>query len=510
MARGSLAVTIGSAAAVAVAVLILAPLAAVLARAGGAGWPSPADWAAVRFTLIQAALSAGLSCALAIPVARALARRRFPGRDAIILLMGAPFILPVIAAIAGLLALFGRNGLLNTALTGMGLPPVDVFGLHGVLLAHVFFNLPLAVRLLLDGWRAIPAERFRLAAQLDLPSGALFRLIEWPMLRERVPGILAVIFAICLSSFAVVLILGGGPAATTIELAIYQAFTFDFDLATAATLAALQLALVAMAAGLAMRFAQAGGMGSGMDRPVRIWQTSRSLKAQDMLVLGAATVFVCLPMCLLVLRGLSSIALIPSTVWQAAGTSIAVSLASTALAVCLGLALVLPRRDRIEMVGLLTLAVSPLVLGTGLFLLLRPFTFPGNHVLAITAVVNAAAALPFVLRGLAPDLRATEQEFGRLADSLNLTGWARLRWLILPRLRRPLGFSAGLAAALSMGDLGVIALFPPPDTATLPLQIYRLMGAYRMEAASAASLLLVALSFGLFALFDRLGRHADT
>ena len=158
---------------------------------------------------------------------------------------------------------------------------------------------------------------------------------------------------------------------------------------------------------------------------------------------------------------------------------------------------------------MMTHAASALVLGTGLFLLLRPFTYPGNHVLAITAVVNAASALPFVLRSLSPDLRAAEADWGRLADSLNLTGWSRLRWLILPRLRRPLGFAAGLAAALSMGDLGVIALFPPPDAATLPLQIYRLMGAYRMETAAAASLLLVALSFGIFALFDRIGRHAD-
>lgn len=508
MARGAFAVTLGGAAALAVAALVLAPLAAVLLRAGGAGWPSPADWAAVRFTIMQAGLSALFSGVLAIPVARALARRRFPGRGAMILLMGAPFILPVIAAISGLLALFGRGGLVNQGLALLGLPDIGIFGLHGVLLAHVFFNLPLAVRLLLDGWRAIPAERFRLAAQLDLPPGAVFRLIELPMLRERLPGILAVVFAICLSSFAVVLILGGGPAATTIELAIYQAFTFEFDLATAATLAALQLVIVTGAAVLALRAARGNGVGAGLDRPFSTWSVSRWLAVQDALILTGAALFVGLPFLMLVVRGLPSVALMPVAVWQAALTSLAVSLVSMALAVALALALALPRRDAIESVGLMALAASPLVLGTGLFLLLRPFTFPGNHVLAITAVVNAASALPFVLRSLSPDLRAAEAGYGRLADSLDLTGWARLRWLILPRLRRPLGFGAGLAAALSMGDLGVIALFPPPDTATLPLQIYRLMGAYRMEDAAAASLLLVVLSFGLFAIFDRMGRHA--
>ena len=64
----------------------------------------------------------------------------------------------------------------------------------------------------------------------------------------------------------------------------------------------------------------------------------------------------------------------------------------------------------------------------------------------------------------------------------------------------------GLAAAFSMGDLGVIALFADVDRGTLPLRIYELMGAYRMQTASAAALLLLALTLGLFWLFDKGGR----
>ncbi|MGC0224055.1 thiamine/thiamine pyrophosphate ABC transporter permease ThiP [Pseudooceanicola nitratireducens] len=501
---------LGGAAALLVAALILAPLAAVLWRAGGAGWPGPADWAALRFTLLQASLSAILSAAFAIPVARALARRRFAGRAALITLMGAPFILPVIVAIAGLLTIFGRNGLVNSALGALGLPPIDIFGLHGVLLAHVFFNLPLAVRLLLEGWRAIPAEHFRLAAQLDLSPATIFRTLEYPMLRARLPGICAVIFAICLSSFATVLILGGGPAATNVELAIYQAFTFDFDLGRAAVLSALQLILVAAAAVLALILAGNGTAAPGLDRLVQRWDGAGGLRLWDAAVLTLATAFVALPIALVLGRGAASVLSLPASIWMAAGVSLLVALASAAISVLLALALALPRRRRFEAVGLMTLAASPLVLGTGLFLLIRPFTFPGNHVLAITALVNAAMALPFVLRSLSPEIRQIEATYGRLSDSLGLSGWHRFRWLLLPRLRRPLGFATGLAAALSMGDLGVIALFPPPEAATLPLEIYRLLGAYRTEAAAGASLILTALSFGLFLLFDRMGRHADT
>lgn len=70
-----------------------------------------------------------------------------------------------------------------------------------------------------------------------------------------------------------------------------------------------------------------------------------------------------------------------------------------------------------------------------------------------------------------------------------------------------MGFAAGLAAALSMGDLGVIALFADQDHATLPLQMYRLMGAYQMQAAAGAALLLILLAFGAFWMCDAWGRR---
>ena len=199
----------------------------------------------------------------------------------------------------------------------------------------------------------------------------------------------------------------------------------------------------------------------------------------------------------------------PDQVWRDAGVSIMMALTSTLIAIGLALAMANLARHRrgIEAVGLLGIAASPLVIGTGMFLLINPFSDPARWAFAVTVAVNALAALPFALRVLVPALRHVEQDFGPLADSLGLTGYARLRWLILPRLRRPLGFSAGLAAALSMGDLGVIALFADPERATLPLQILRLMGAYRMEAAASAGLLLLTISLLLFWLFDRGGRR---
>ena len=113
-----------------------------------------------------------------------------------------------------------------------------------------------------------------------------------------------------------------------------------------------------------------------------------------------------------------------------------------------------------------------------------------------------------LFRLLLPETRALCAGYDQLCATLNLHGAARLRFVTLPRLARPLGFGAGIAAALSMGDLGVITLFASEDSATLPLVIQRLAGAYRMEQAAAASLVLILASFALFWLCDTGGRRA--
>lgn len=500
----------GWVAAALVASVVLLPLLAVFWRAGGGSMPGPSDWAALRFTVLQALLSALFSVVLAVPVARALARRRFRGRGLLVTLMGAPFILPVIVAVLGLLAVFGRAGIVNQALGGIGLPPVQIYGLHGVVLAHVFFNLPLATRFLLQGWQGIPSERFRLAASLGFGPSDVFRQLEMPMLRTTLPGAAMVIFAICLSSFAVALTLGGGPRATTVELAIYQAFRFDFDLGRAAVLAVIQMAVVTVAALLAFRFGHINGFGRGLDRPFRRWEAEVwHLRILDALALVCAALFLLIPLAAVVWRGLPGLLDLPVQVWRAAIVSVVMALSSTLFAIILALCLayLALARHRTEAIALIGVAVSPLVIGTGLFLLINPFSDPARWAFVLTSLVNALAALPFALRVLVPALRDIVRDYGPLADSLGMSGLSRLRLLVLPRLRRPLGFSAGLAAALSMGDLGVIALFADPERATLPLEILRLMGAYRMDTAAGAGLLLLAISLFLFWTFDRGGRR---
>ncbi|MEM7520989.1 MAG: thiamine/thiamine pyrophosphate ABC transporter permease ThiP [Pseudomonadota bacterium] len=503
---------LGIAAAVLTAAAILLAGVGIATRIEPGAGLAPGDLGAIRFTIWQALLSALLSVGFAIPVARALARRSFRGRGALVTLLGAPFILPVIVAVLGLLAVFGRNGWVNTVFAALGLPTISIFGLHGVVLAHVFFNLPLATRLILQGWQTLPAERFRLAAQLRLTPWAIFRTLEWPMLKQIVPGVAALIFVICLTSFAVALTLGGGPRATTVELAIYQAFRFDFDLGRAAILSLVQLVVAGGAALTTLWLIPKVSLGGGMDRALTRWDAKAGAqRVVDAFVIAAAAAFLLMPLCAVVLRGAKGLFMLPDQVWGATLSSLTVAAISVGLLLLLAVPMAAwiasKRAGGIEAIGLLGLAASPLMIGTGWFILINPVTAPATLALPVTALVNALMSLPFCLRILVPPLRNTMRDYSRLTQALGMQGWALWRWIYLPRLAAPLGFAAGLTAALSVGDLGVIALFADGERATLPLQMYRLMSAYQMEAAAGAALLLLLMALGLFWACEAGGRR---
>ncbi|MHA3916162.1 thiamine/thiamine pyrophosphate ABC transporter permease ThiP [Halovulum sp. GXIMD14793] len=478
-----------------------------------------AEWAAIRFTLFQALLSALLSCALAIPLARALMRRRFAGRTLLITLLGAPFLLPAIVTVTALLTIWGRAGLISQGVQAMGGPPLSIYGLPGILLAHVFFNLPLATRLLIQGWQSVPSEQFRLVAQLGMGPGAVLRFIEWPILRNVLPGAFVLVFLLCMTSFAIVLTLGGGPSASTIELSIYQALRFDFDPSAAARLALVQFAICGSIALIILRIARPLDLGARF-RPPERWDRPGGwrLAADTGLILGVI-LFLGVPLAMLAICGGPALLDgLPAGIWSALGLSITIAITSALLSAAMALALaalILRLGQRAawgaEAVGLIMLAASPFVIGTALFVVLNPLVSPFAMALPVTGLINAVMSLPFALRAMLPALAGIKASHGRLADSLGVSGWNRWRLVLWPGLRRPLGFSAGLAAALSAGDLGVITLFAPPGVETLPLYMYNLMGAYRTEDAAGAALVLLLLSLSLFALFDIGGRtRADT
>ncbi|MEM9104047.1 MAG: thiamine/thiamine pyrophosphate ABC transporter permease [Pseudomonadota bacterium] len=465
-----------------------------------------------RFTLFQALLSTVLSVVIAIPLARALARRQsFFGRRWLLRLLAVPIGLPPIVAALGLLEIWGRQGVINQALTGLGLDqPISIYGLAGILLAHVFFNMPLATRLLLAQLDRVPSEHWRNASQLGLGSWTVFRLIEWPFMRSHLAAVSGLVFMLCVTSFTLVLLLGGGPAATTIEVAIYQALRFDFDPQRAVILALIQILLTAFLLAVLVLIGGAPEEDATLGQPVhrypgRGW--SASLGDYGLIFLSA--IFLVTPMVSIVLTGLSaefSRLLKEPVVWQAITTSLTIAALAAILSVTMATILVraryaaLPLADRNPLARLfracasgassLVLLVPPIVLGAGWFILLRNRVDPFAAAPIIVIMINAMMALPFVVRVLEPAHTTHMARTARLSASLGISGRARLRIVDWPGMRRAFLLAAAFAMALSLGDLGAIALFGSQDVITLPYLLLQRMGSYRTNDAAGLALIL--------------------
>ena len=158
------------------------------------------------------------------------------------------------------------------------------------------------------------------------------------------------------------------------------------------------------------------------------------------------------------------------------------------------------------------LAVPAVVLSLGFFLLVRTMSLmPATAAPYVVILGNSLLALPFAIATLGPPLEAIAHSRGKLIRSLGLSGWRQFVAVEHPLLGRDIGVMLALAFCFSLGDLGVIALFGTQDFQTLPLMMFRALGAYRgSDAAAIAAILLigtVAAFIGLPKLFERMA-HA--
>ncbi len=468
--------------------------------------------AILRFTVWQAGLSTLLSLGLALPVALALARQQhFIGRRWLIRLMALPMGLPVLIGALGLIGIWGRNGLINGVLAWFGKSvPVSIYGLTGILLAHVFFNMPLAVRLLLAGLERVPPDYWRLTASLGMSRGAIFHFVEWPTMRGLLPGIAGLIFMLCATSFTLVLTLGGGPGATTLEVAIYQALRFDFDPPKAVALACLQLLVTALLLALLALVPPPDGQGMTDEKPgQRLDSQTRMARLMDGCVLMLSAAFLIAPLLKILLAGLHAdlkkLVMDPAFA-HALGISLAIAVPAALISLVLTVAFVQARatlaalrfqtwasRLLLHLMGAtasLVLLVPAVVLATGWFLALRQFGNGISFAAPIVVVINALMALPFTMRVLAPAMETHRQRTERLCASLGICGLAKWRMVDWPGLRRPLLMALSFAMALSLGDLGAVALFGSGTLTTLPWLLYSRMGSYRTTDADGLALLL--------------------
>ena len=321
------------------------------------------------------------------------------------------------------------------------------------------------------------------------------------------------------------LILGGSPSYNTLEVAIYEAVKIDFDIAFALKLALIQLGISAFLVLLSSGWHAGLGNLKSDSTPVT-WRepTGRGVLQRSIILL--LSVAFLLPLVATVADGIGADygrILSQTLFWRSLLSSIAIATLSALLTVALALMLSDARRNfslpyrmpdtamgkalglLIAFAGHLYLAIPSLILGFGFFLISQRYEAP-LLLWAMVAVLsaNVLMGLPFALSVITPAMQQTARRYDKLALSLGLGTLARWRYCELPYLRSAIGYIFALSFALSLGDLGVIALFGSDEITTLPWYLYQLMGSYRTHDASGVALILLVLVLGVFIVIPKL------
>lgn len=143
----------------------------------------------------------------------------------------------------------------------------------------------------------------------------------------------------------------------------------------------------------------------------------------------------------------------------------------------------------------LPIAVPSVAIGLGLLIAFnsKPLLLGGTKWLVIIA--HAVLVLAFAFSAVSAALDRLDPAYRDAAESLGAGPARVLTQVTLPLLLPALGAAAGLAVALSMGELGATVMVYPATWKTLPVSIFGLTdrGQVFLAAADTTLLLLVTL-----------------
>ena len=188
---------------------------------------------ALRVTAETNLVAMALIILFGTPTAYLLATRRFRGKALLVTLVELPLVLPPAVAGIGLLAAFGRLGLLGGTLDGLG---IDIaFTKIAVVLAVTFVASPFYVRTAIAAFEAVDSDLVSASRTLGAGPGRTFARVALPLAGGGLGAGAALAFARGLGEFGATIMFAGSlqGVTQTLSLAVYQEFDVEFDNALA-------------------------------------------------------------------------------------------------------------------------------------------------------------------------------------------------------------------------------------------------------------------------------------
>ena len=250
-----------------VLLFLVVPLAAVFVeafRGGAAVWAAavrqPDALAALKLTLVVAAISVPVNALFGLAAGWALGKFDFPGRSLLVTLIDLPFaVSPVVAGLVFVL-LFGRTGIFGYWLARHGL--AVIFAPPGIVLATLFVTFPFVARELIPLMRASGSEEEEAARVLGAGFFQTFFRVTLPNVKWALLYGLVLCTARAVGEFGAVSVVSGHIRGRTNTLPLeveilYNEYQTQAAFAVASLLTGLALvALIVKAA--ARRFSGAG------------------------------------------------------------------------------------------------------------------------------------------------------------------------------------------------------------------------------------------------------------
>jgi sulfate transport system permease protein len=222
--------------------LVLIPLAALVATAAGGGWheyvktlTNDQTWAALKLTVGQSVVVTVANIVLGTTIAWVLVRDRFFGKRLLDVIIDIPFALPTIVAGLVLLTLYGRQ-------SPLGLDWAN--SQKAVMLALAFVTLPFVVRTVQPVLEELDHDVEEAAASLGAGRLTIFRRVILPSLAPAIAAGAALSFARAISEYGSLVLLSGNlPFKTEVVSVRVLTFIEGGNTAAAAALASVMLAV---------------------------------------------------------------------------------------------------------------------------------------------------------------------------------------------------------------------------------------------------------------------------
>lgn len=474
------------------------------------------------FTCYQATLSTAFTLLLATPCAFVFARYRFAGKSLLLSLATLPFVLPTVVVALAFASLTGRNGILNDllrALFSLDYAPIQLERtLAIILIAHVFYNFAIALRIMTGYWTSVGFATEEAARCLGADAWSVWRDIRLPLIRPALLSAGALVFIFCFTSFGVVLILGGIRFAT-LEVQIYYQAVNIFNLPLAAALSIVQILSMLALMTIYTRQQRNLPLSLASSATIARYPSSVAEKAAVASCVGLIMLLLLSPLFALVARAVladggidlsnflalaekSRGSLLFIAPLEAIINSLRFALLAMTAALLLGLiaASMIHRRGRLarlwDPLFMLPLATSAVTLGFGFIVALDEPPLNLRASWLIIPVSHTLVALPFVIRSVLPAMRAIPASLGEAARVLGAKPHQKLLSIDAPLLGRSIAVGATFAFTVSMGEFGASLFVAQRESVTMPVVIYRLLGdpglaSYRQSLAMSVLLMLV-------------------